>query len=271
MSSARRVRKRGLHAFTLCLVVLSAATAWAQAPTASALGSLEATSNIGNQPPPTPPDTGVHAFFSNLEHAVVALPSVQNLWIAGIGGAGALAAHAVDDTFNQRLQRTGDFFRAGNILGGSALQMGAALGTYVVGRWQDYPKAAHAGMDLLHAQIIAEGLTQGIKVSVRRERPAGTGFAFPSGHAAVTVATATVIQRHFGIVWSLPLYGTAAYVAMSRLHDNRHWLSDVVFGVAVGEVAGRTVTRRHGRSNYTVVPVYTPGEMALLIMRTAEE
>ncbi len=59
----------------------------------------------------------------------------------------------------------------------------------------------------------------------------------------------------------------ATYVSLSRMHDNRHWLSDVVFGAAVGAIAGRTVTRQ-GRSNYTWAPVYTPGEgVALLIMR----
>ena len=161
-------------------------------------------------------------------------------------------------------------FRPVNSSATRAFNLPGRLGRYVVGRWRQYPKAAHAGMDLLRAQIIAETLTQGIKVSVRRERPDGTRFAFPSGHASVTVATAAVVERHFGLIWSLPLYGTAAYVAGSRLHDNRHWLSDVVFGAAVGEIAGRTVTR-HGRSNYTWVPVYTPGGMALLITRATND
>ena len=40
----------------------------------------------------------------------------------------------------------------------------------------------------------------------------------------------------------------ASYVAMSRIHDNRHYLSDVVFGAAVGAIAGRTVV--HHKSDY---------------------
>lgn len=39
------------------------------------------------------------------------------------------------------------------------------------------------------------------------------------------------------------------YVAMSRLRDNRHYASDVIFGAAAGVVIGRSVTR-HGRNFY---------------------
>jgi membrane-associated phospholipid phosphatase len=47
----------------------------------------------------------------------------------------------------------------------------------------------------------------------------------------------------------VPAYIFAGYVASSRLHENRHFASDVVFGAAVGTIAGRTVTR-HGRDKF---------------------
>jgi hypothetical protein len=34
--------------------------------------------------------------------------------------------------------------------------------------------------------------------------------------------------------------------AASRLHENKHYVSNVIFGAAVGSIACRTVTR-HGR------------------------
>jgi membrane-associated phospholipid phosphatase len=37
-----------------------------------------------------------------------------------------------------------------------------------------------------------------------------------------------------------------------------HWLSDVVFGAAVGTISGRTVTE-HGRNFWTFTPVPVPG------------
>jgi membrane-associated phospholipid phosphatase len=243
-------------------------------PTETAEGQENAAGPSDPVPPapnvPTPEHTGIHALFRNVWHDFGALGSSSNLWIAGMGGAAAFAAHPLDSTTNAHLRGVGDFFQDGKALGETGIQIGSSLGTYVIGRLTHYPRASHVGMDLVRTQILAETLTQGIKVAVQRQRPDGSNFAFPSGHTSITVATATVIQRHFGVVWSLPLYGTAAYVAASRLHDNRHWLSDVVFGMAVGTVAGRTVTR-HSQSNYALMPAYTPGHgVAALVTRVSE-
>jgi hypothetical protein len=58
-------------------------------------------------------------------------------------------------------------------------------------------------------------------------------------------------------------------VAISRLPANRHWLSDAVFGSAVGIIAGRTVTR-HGREfPITVAPV--PGGAVIAYVRRPRE
>jgi len=65
----------------------------------------------------------------------------------------------------------------------------------------------------------------------------------------VTFAAATVLQQHLGYKAGIPTYLIASYVAMSRLHDNRHYASDVVFGAALGVVIGRSVTW-HGRNFY---------------------
>jgi hypothetical protein len=50
------------------------------------------------------------------------------------------------------------------------------------------------------------------------------------------------------------------------LHDNVHYLSDVVFGAAVGSIAGRTVTE-HGREVWTLNPSPVPGGVALFVSR----
>jgi membrane-associated phospholipid phosphatase len=122
-------------------------------------------------------------------------------------------------------------------------------------------------MDLLRAQILTESIVQPIKFSVQRTRPDGSNnLSFPSGHAAITFAGATVLERHLGWKRSLLGYALASYVAASRLHDNRHYLSDVVFGAAVGTIAGRTVTQ-HGREYWTLLPVRVPGGVAVVVAR----
>ena len=55
---------------------------------------------------------------------------------------------------------------------------------------------------------------------------------------------------------------------MSRLQENRHFISDVVFGAALGVAAGRTTTR-HGRATWTLVPDLAPGQVAVQFARLA--
>ena len=57
----------------------------------------------------------------------------------------------------------------------------------------------------------------------------------------------------------MPAYSLAAYVAASRLQENRHFASDVIFGAAVGIVAGRTVTVGRGAARFTVAPMALSG------------
>lgn len=124
-------------------------------------------------------------------------------------------------------------------------------------------------MDLLQAQILTEMIVQPIKFASARQRPDGSNHqSFPSGHAAITFATATVIERHLGWRKAALGYLIASYVAASRLHDNVHYPSDVVFGAAVGTIAGRTVVH-HKADYWAVLPAAVDGRGGgLLISRT---
>jgi membrane-associated phospholipid phosphatase len=199
------------------------------------------------------------------------LPSKSNLYLSLLGGGLALGAHQFDSTFNGRLishyNLVNTAFKPGKIVGQTPVQMGLALVTYSYGRATTSPKVSHFGMDLLRAQILAEVLTEALKVSTRRERPNHQNhFSFPSGHASITFASATVIERHLGWRQTIVGYTIASYVAASRLHDNRHYLSDVVFGATIGAISGRTVTQ-HGRDSWTIVPVTVPGGVAIMATR----
>ena len=223
--------------------------------------------------PPTPPHTGIRALFRNLGEDVKLLPAKQNVLLLGIGGGLAVSAHKVDRGFNVRLRSHYDgvnkAFAPGKYFGNTPEQVGLSLGTYAYGRLFHSPKVSHLGMDLLQAQILTEMLVQPLKFATHRERPDGSNArSFPSGHAAVTFASATVIERHLGWRKSLLGYTIASYVAASRLHDNRHYLSDVVFGAAVGAIAGRTVVH-HASDYWAFTPASVPGGgVALLVTHT---
>jgi membrane-associated phospholipid phosphatase len=207
---------------------------------------------------PPPPHTGVKATIKAIPGDFAALPTNVNLGILGFAGVSALAAHAFDDNVNEHFNSGTSFFYAGKYLGNGVVLFGISLGTYGYGRLTDNRVVSHLGMDLLRSAVVAGTVTYAIKLTVRRDRPNGNCCSFPSGHASGTFAFASVLWRHLGWKAAVPTYTVATYVALSRLHEDVHFLSDVVFGSAVGIVSGRAVTH-HDRHFYGLYPMPVPG------------
>ena len=200
-------------------------------------------------------------FFSALGHNlgddVKHMPRLNTAyWLAGTGAL-ALAVHQKDQSINAHLvnDTTDKLWTPGHVIGSTPVLLGSSFAAYLVGRTRKMGRLQHLGMDEIEATLLAEGISQGLKEVVRRDRPQqtdgnqATTYSFPSGHATLTFATATVLQQHLGYKAGIPTYLVASYVAMSRLHDNRHYASDVVFGAGLGVVVGRSVTW-HGRNFY---------------------
>jgi membrane-associated phospholipid phosphatase len=228
---------------------------------------------------PEPTHTGLKALIVETGRDFNAFPRRRSTWvILAIGGAAAAIAHPVDDEVTARLASSDEavrFFAAGKYIGRGYVQFGAAAGLYVIGRYvlphaggePKTNKVSHLGFDLIRSFIVSQSLTQGIKVTVRRARPTGECCAFPSGHASAAFATASVLERHLGYRNAWPTLVLAGYVATSRLADNRHFLSDVLFGAALGMASGWTVVGRHGRSNFALLPVPVPGGVMVSFTR----
>lgn len=262
----------------LSLLLASGATSLVEAQEAQPAQSEPQSSQSQPKPdssdakkPPTPEHTGIHTLFRNLGQDYKHLWSLDNALVAALGGGAALAVHPVDPTFNVHLEShytlVNNIYAPAKYFGDTPEQIGLSLGTYAIGRMVDAPKASHLGMDLLRAQILAESMVEPLKFVVGRERPDCSNHqSFPSGHSAVTFAAATVVERHLGWKRAALGYLIAGYVATSRMHDNVHFASDVVFGAAVGTIAGRTVTQ-HGPTMWAVVPTEVEGGYGVFITR----
>jgi membrane-associated phospholipid phosphatase len=218
-------------------------------------------------PPPTPRHTGIRATLKAMPVDLVHLWSPWNLMWVGIGGGLAAAAHPQDGNINAHMVGrpwVHNFYRPALYMGAYTL-VGTTAAIYTYGRVTDEKKVSHLGMDLIRALVLDEILTQTIKHSVHRTRPDGSdNLSFPSGHASSTFAFATVLERHLSWRYAVPAYVFTSYVATSRLHENKHYLSDVLFGASVGIISGRTVTR-HGRSNFAMNLVPTRGGAAVFV------
>lgn len=255
------------HFHVACAVltccVVAAPRAVAQTPTAAGpLVPATAATTTSSTPPEWRGGNGFRNLFDQTANDFRHLVSRDAGLIAAIGGVAALAGHAADRQSSTAMSgsaRLHGIFAPGETIGGARTQAAAALATYTLGRVTSNATITRVGADLVRAQIVTQTVTTMIKGAVGRTRPDGTQYSFPSGHASVTFATATVLQRNLGWKAGVPAYAVASYVAASRIQSKRHFLSDVTFGAALGIAAGRTVTIGRGNHRFAVAPTAVPG------------
>src|SRR5712671_4184789 len=261
------------------VVTIQAHTVAAQSPTPADPGASVANAQTDQKPPAAVGEEGhkeTRSFFSALGHNladdVKHMPRRNSVYWLGGGTALALAIHPEDGKINRHLLGSPGWdkvFVPGKIIGNTAVVLGAAGTTYLIGKANNGSRLQHLGMDLMEATILGEGTAEIAKLAIRRDRPVNpdgnqsAGYSMPSGHATVTFAAATVLQQHLGYKAAIPTYLIATYVAMSRLHDNRHYASDVIFGAATGIIIGRSVTW-HGR-NFYASPMLLPGGAGVMM------
>ena len=171
---------------------------------------------------------------------------------------------ALDKTIRKQLHdTTGEFShtasQVGNAIGGPLVYpvlLVAALGGKAFGSNGLYGVSSRA----FKSVAVAGASAMALKVMIGRRRPSDTednltfepvsfhDNAFPSGHSAVAFALATSFSREMKGRWNDVLFfSLASLTAYSRMHDNRHWFSDVVFGAGIGVLSARFVHRREAK------------------------
>ncbi|MGL4292502.1 MAG: phosphatase PAP2 family protein [Bacteroidales bacterium] len=98
---------------------------------------------------------------------------------------------------------------------------------------------ARMGVSDAFSIALCTGLVNSIKYSTKVMRPDGsTRNSFPSGHTAVAFMTATMLHKEYGMTrspwYSIGGYSLALATGISRQLNNRHWVSDVMMGAAIG-------------------------------------
>ncbi len=87
------------------------------------------------------------------------------------------------------------------------------------------------------------------------------GKSFPSGHTTTAFAVASVIAWQYKDTPWVPatVYSLATMAGLSRVYDNRHWLSDIFGGAVFGIVTGRFICKQHQNSQFLMEPVSLNG------------
>jgi membrane-associated phospholipid phosphatase len=145
----------------------------------------------------------------------------------------------------------------GNGLGDGAVVYPSLFAVAVGGRLLRKPGMQKAGTRALQSTLLAGAAALALKSVIGRQRPDGSGdnayvfepfrihdISLPSGHTAVAFALATSLARETGDRWTdAAFFAAATLTAYSRMHDDKHWASDVILGAGIGILSARFVHR----------------------------
>jgi hypothetical protein len=216
-------------------------------------------------PVPSPTPTLEREFFKNVlrdQKAIWTAPfhlhERDGRWLAPIG-LGTAALIATDQQTGDEMAESTGQLNASRIVSyaGSAYGVGAVAGAfYIAGRAGHNPRARETGVLGAEALVDSAIVVTAVKEITQRTRPSGGrsrsdffdgGSSFPSGHSIEAWSLATVIANeyhdHVGV--QIAAYGIASAVSVARFTGQKHYLSDVLVGSAMGFGIGRYVYRTH--------------------------
>ncbi len=147
----------------------------------------------------------------------------------------------------------------GNFIGDGRNTIPLIAITWLGGYAFDSPKTQDTALLVTKSMLFANGLTTVLKYSTQRYRPnknRGNSFwngnnfthhrdSFPSGHTTFVWSIAPVLAEQYKDTgWAPPLaYGIACLTGYSRMHDEKHWPSDVFAGAAIGYFTAQLVLK----------------------------
>ncbi len=142
---------------------------------------------------------------------------------------------------------------------GLAAAAGLSGSAYLWGRITNNEHLRETGVLATESMIDVLGLQYATQYSTGRLTPEQSHFqndffqggtSFPSNHAAITWAFASVVAREYpNPVAEIAAYGLATGVSLARVEASKHFLSDVFVGGLIGYETGKHIyNQRHDKS-----------------------
>jgi membrane-associated phospholipid phosphatase len=178
--------------------------------------------------------------------------------LAVIGGIALLSpldepiANHFRDHRSQTAQDVADAWKQVGTVGVGVVTAGIVAGGLIA----HDNEVTRTGLRLAFSAALAGAAAEGIKVVLGRERPFQNTSAFdfdplhfdtsfPSGHSTLAFAMAASLADDIHRTWAtVGLYGVATGVAVTRVYEQDHWLTDVLSGAALGVVSAKLVNGR---------------------------
>ena len=193
-------------------------------------------------------------------------------WLLGSAAIAALGATQID-------MKVKDYVKSHKLLSDPISHFGDEIGSNW-GHWvlwssifvsskikKETQKELMLKMQFSTFAMVTNGLiTIGMKRTFGRERPNGSCCeSFPSGHTSHSFTMASIANELYGKNIGFVTYGLATLVAVSRMNDNKHYLSDVIFGAALGTVVGQSFAKNFKKIEERDVQIGLTSRMTLKI------
>lgn len=108
------------------------------------------------------------------------------------------------------------------------------LASYAIAHFKDDEEGEK---QLLRTNVASLVVTTTLRVAFNQtrwgERPNGSSYGFPSGHAAFAMSSASFLQDRYGWKYGVPAYALAGYVSYVRVDTDHHRWRDVITGAAI--------------------------------------
>jgi len=140
---------------------------------------------------------------------------------------------------------------------GLAFAGGASVGFYLLGWRNGNRQLRETGVLTGEAMVDALAVDEVLKYTFQRQRPienngagrffqSGSQNSFPSGHATMAFAFASVLAHEYnGWLTQALAYGGASAISLARVTGKQHFPSDIFVGGTMGYLIGRHVYRAH--------------------------
>lgn len=184
----------------------------------------------------------------------LSLSNTELLTLAATTSLGVVAfandQEIMDVVQDNKSETTKRISQVGDLLGESGI--GVAAGSYFLGVVYKNDKLKNVGLFIVGSSVASSIVAEAVKNTFNRVRPTnGDGpheffkagnDSFYSGHTTQAFSLATVISEMYKEDYPMVpyvAYGLASLTAYGRVHNKKHWASDVL----VGAVAGHLVTK----------------------------
>jgi membrane-associated phospholipid phosphatase len=197
------------------------------------------------------------AFFT-LDDDFLAFWKPRNVLFVGAGlGLSIGLRQSVDENtrayVNQHPKRWSSITESLGCLGNTEYQIAALLALYDYSFQTENEELMKFTQLLIRTYTLTGLSTIAIKLIADTKRPSiqwmDGNYGFPSAHSSTSFAIAATIDEYYGPKVGIPAYILAGLIGWSRIDEQDHDVSDVVFGAFLGYAIAKSIAGRELRGD----------------------